>query len=213
MELLYSHIVKILTEDQTIKDISRNISDKAQLKELEIKVILPTEFRDEGITQRFIKWLLGDRAVEGLKCSSATSFAFMCTMRLTYLAHFSVVFFFIIGCSLIANKDLKEMKSIAEVLKGKSNAQIIGMNTESAVCFKYAPVTLAEAMLLRHFVHAAVPPLHMVVGFTQPHHAHFKVKYWPPKAASAGSSRTRLELTSQHLRLPPFLACLLHNLI
>ncbi|KRY59227.1 hypothetical protein T03_5175 [Trichinella britovi] len=52
--------------DQTIKDISRNISDKAQLKELEIKVILPTEFRDEGITQRFIKWLLGDRAVEGL---------------------------------------------------------------------------------------------------------------------------------------------------
>ncbi|KRY53477.1 hypothetical protein T03_17666 [Trichinella britovi] len=31
------------------------------------------------------------------------------------------------------------MKSIAEVLKGK-----IGMNTESAVCFKYAPVTSAE---------------------------------------------------------------------
>ncbi|KRX39585.1 hypothetical protein T05_9706 [Trichinella murrelli] len=70
-----------------------------------------------------------------------------------------------------------------------------------------------KAMLLRHFVHAAVPPLHMVVGFTQPHHAHFKVKYWPPKAASAGSTRTRLELTSQHLGLPPFLACLLHNLI
>ncbi|OUC41848.1 hypothetical protein D917_10656 [Trichinella nativa] len=39
MELLYSHIVKILTEDDLI---------------------------DEGITQRFIKWLLGDRAVEGL---------------------------------------------------------------------------------------------------------------------------------------------------
>ncbi|KRX29112.1 hypothetical protein T05_1421 [Trichinella murrelli] len=36
------------------------------------------------------------------------------------------------------------MKSIAEVLKGKSNAQLIGMNTESAVCFKYAPVTSAE---------------------------------------------------------------------
>ncbi|KRZ61918.1 hypothetical protein T02_14896 [Trichinella nativa] len=53
-----------------------------------------------------------------------------------------------------------------------------------------------QAMLLRHFVHAAVPPLHMVVGFTQPHHAHFKMKYWPPKAASAGSTRTRLELTS-----------------
>ncbi|KAL1234386.1 Riboflavin biosynthesis protein RibBA [Trichinella spiralis] len=58
--------------DQTIKDISRNISDKTQLKELEIKVILPTDFRYEGITQRFIKWLLGDRAVEGLKYSSAT---------------------------------------------------------------------------------------------------------------------------------------------
>ncbi|XP_003381738.1 conserved hypothetical protein [Trichinella spiralis] len=39
VELLYSHIVKILTEDDPIY---------------------------EGITQRFIKWLLGDRAVEGL---------------------------------------------------------------------------------------------------------------------------------------------------
>ncbi|KRX14698.1 hypothetical protein T07_11242 [Trichinella nelsoni] len=36
------------------------------------------------------------------------------------------------------------MKSIAEALKGKSNAQLIGMNTESAFCFKYAPVTSAE---------------------------------------------------------------------
>ncbi|KRY40835.1 CGG triplet repeat-binding protein 1 [Trichinella spiralis] len=43
-----------------------------------------------------------------------------------------------------ANKDLKEIKSIAEVLKGNSNAQVIGMNIESAVCFKYAPVTSAE---------------------------------------------------------------------
>ncbi|KRZ88948.1 hypothetical protein T08_12565 [Trichinella sp. T8] len=42
------------------------------------------------------------------------------------------------------NKDLKEIKSIAEVLTGKSNAQVIGMNIESAVCFKYAPVTSAE---------------------------------------------------------------------
>ncbi|KRX62851.1 hypothetical protein T09_8066 [Trichinella sp. T9] len=75
MELLYSHIVKILTEDDLI-----NISDKAQLKELEIKVILPTEFRDEGITQRFIKWLLGDRAVEGLS-----------TCKLSYLLLFHSV--------------------------------------------------------------------------------------------------------------------------
>ncbi|KRX20852.1 hypothetical protein T07_15012 [Trichinella nelsoni] len=117
VELLYSHIVKILTEDDLI-----NISDKAQLKELEIKVILPTKFRDEGITQRFIKWLLGDRAVDEL------------------------------------------------------------------------------AVLLRHLVHAAVPPSHMLVGFTHPHHAHSKVEYWPPKAASAGSTQTRLELTPQHLR-------------
>ncbi|KRX18112.1 hypothetical protein T07_3855 [Trichinella nelsoni] len=43
-----------------------------------------------------------------------------------------------------ANKDLKEIQSIAEVFKGKSNAQLIGMNIESAVCFKYAPVTSAE---------------------------------------------------------------------
>ncbi|KRX29875.1 hypothetical protein T05_8005 [Trichinella murrelli] len=28
---------------------------------------------------------------------------------------------------------------------GKSNAQVIRMNIESAVCFKYAPVTSAEA--------------------------------------------------------------------
>ncbi|KRX79037.1 hypothetical protein T06_3918 [Trichinella sp. T6] len=84
-------------------------------------------------------------------------------------------------------------------------AFVINQQTKKEIKFR--------AMLLRHFVHAAVPPLHMVVGFTQPHHAHFKVKYWPPKAASAGSTRTRLELTSEHLRLPPFLACLLHNLI
>ncbi|KRX45974.1 hypothetical protein T05_11652 [Trichinella murrelli] len=44
----------------------------------------------------------------------------------------------------IPNKDLKEIQSIAEVFKGKSNAQLIGMNIESAVCFKYAPVTSAE---------------------------------------------------------------------
>ncbi|KRY16323.1 hypothetical protein T12_10468 [Trichinella patagoniensis] len=44
-----------------------------------------------------------------------------------------------------ANKDLKEIQSIAEFFKGKSNAQLIGMNIESAICFKYAPVTLAEA--------------------------------------------------------------------
>ncbi|KRY47112.1 hypothetical protein T03_15342 [Trichinella britovi] len=43
-----------------------------------------------------------------------------------------------------ANKDLKEIQSIAEVFKGKSNAQLIGMNIQSAVCFKYAPVTSAE---------------------------------------------------------------------
>ncbi|KRZ52531.1 Gypsy retrotransposon integrase-like protein 1 [Trichinella nativa] len=43
-----------------------------------------------------------------------------------------------------ANKDLKEIQSIAEVFKGKSNAQLIGMNIESAVCFKYEPVTSAE---------------------------------------------------------------------
>ncbi|KRX35020.1 hypothetical protein T05_9605 [Trichinella murrelli] len=48
----------------------------------------------------------------------------------------------------IANKDLKEIQSIAEVLKGKSNAQLIGMNIESAVCFKYAPVTSAENFLV-----------------------------------------------------------------
>ncbi|XP_003372896.1 hypothetical protein Tsp_10453 [Trichinella spiralis] len=35
-------------------------------------------------------------------------------------------------------------EDIKKVLKGKSNAQLIGMNTESAVCFKYAPVTSAE---------------------------------------------------------------------
>ncbi|KRY20450.1 hypothetical protein T12_12824, partial [Trichinella patagoniensis] len=76
MELLYSHIVKILTEDDLI--LSKTFQETfltfitipvpviQQLKELEIKVILPKEFRDEGITQRFIKWLLGDRAVEGL---------------------------------------------------------------------------------------------------------------------------------------------------
>ncbi|KRY46000.1 hypothetical protein T03_11312 [Trichinella britovi] len=46
------------------------------------------------------------------------------------------------------NKDLKEIQSIAEVLKGKSNAQLIGMNIESAVCFKYAPVTSAENFLV-----------------------------------------------------------------
>ncbi|KRX50814.1 hypothetical protein T05_15498 [Trichinella murrelli] len=45
----------------------------------------------------------------------------------------------------VANKDLKEIQSIAEFFKGKSNAQLIGMNIESAICFKYAPVTLAEA--------------------------------------------------------------------
>ncbi|KRZ49538.1 hypothetical protein T02_5776 [Trichinella nativa] len=44
----------------------------------------------------------------------------------------------------VANKDLEEIQSIAEVCKGKSNAQLIGMNIESAVCFKYAPVTSAE---------------------------------------------------------------------
>ncbi|XP_003376227.1 conserved hypothetical protein [Trichinella spiralis] len=43
-----------------------------------------------------------------------------------------------------ANKDHKEIQSIAKVFKGKSNAQLIGMNIESAVCFKYAPVTSAE---------------------------------------------------------------------
>ncbi|KRZ57251.1 hypothetical protein T02_14272 [Trichinella nativa] len=74
MELLYSHIVKILTEDDLIlsKTFQETFLTNGKLewirvgKELEIKVILPTEFRDEGITQRFIKWLLGDRAVEGL---------------------------------------------------------------------------------------------------------------------------------------------------
>ncbi|KRX38199.1 hypothetical protein T09_8876, partial [Trichinella sp. T9] len=50
----------------------------------------------------------------------------------------------IVGEDIKTNKDLKEIKSIAEVLTGKSNAQLIGMNTESAVCFKYAPVTSAE---------------------------------------------------------------------
>ncbi|KRY27039.1 hypothetical protein T01_13927 [Trichinella spiralis] len=44
----------------------------------------------------------------------------------------------------VANKDPKEIQSIAEFFKGKSNAQLIGMNIESAVCFKYAPVTSAE---------------------------------------------------------------------
>ncbi|KRY32788.1 hypothetical protein T01_8861 [Trichinella spiralis] len=57
-----------------------------------------------------------------------------------------------------------------------------------------------QAVLLRHLVHATVPPFHMVVGFTEPHHAHSKVKYWSLKGASAESTRTRLELTSQHLR-------------
>ncbi|KRX51820.1 Upstream activation factor subunit spp27 [Trichinella sp. T9] len=47
-------------------------------------------------------------------------------------------------CDLVSNKDLREIQSIAEVFKGKSNAQLIGMNIESAVCFKYAPVTSAE---------------------------------------------------------------------
>ncbi|KRX80027.1 hypothetical protein T06_16504 [Trichinella sp. T6] len=37
-------------------------------------------------------------------------------------------------------------EDIKKVLKGKSNAQLIGMNTESAVCFKYAPVTSAEKL-------------------------------------------------------------------
>ncbi|KRX51817.1 hypothetical protein T09_5679 [Trichinella sp. T9] len=45
------------------------------------------------------------------------------------------------------NKDLREIQSIAEVFKGKSNAQLIGMNIESAVCFKYAPVTSAESKM------------------------------------------------------------------
>ncbi|XP_003382219.1 L-aspartate oxidase [Trichinella spiralis] len=45
----------------------------------------------------------------------------------------------------VANKDPKEIQSIAEFFKGKSNAQLIGMNIKSAVCFKYAPVTSAEA--------------------------------------------------------------------
>ncbi|KRX18292.1 hypothetical protein T07_7773 [Trichinella nelsoni] len=31
-----------------------------------------------------------------------------------------------------------------ELFKGKSNEQLIGMNIESAVCSKYAPVTSAE---------------------------------------------------------------------
>ncbi|KRZ82583.1 hypothetical protein T08_9239 [Trichinella sp. T8] len=44
---------------------------------------------------------------------------------------------------IVANIYHKEMKSIAEVLKGK-----IVMNTESAVCFKYAPVTSGESSLL-----------------------------------------------------------------
>ncbi|KRX70384.1 hypothetical protein T06_13158 [Trichinella sp. T6] len=43
-----------------------------------------------------------------------------------------------------ANKDLKEIQCIAELFKGKSNAQLIGMNIQSAVCFKYAPVASAE---------------------------------------------------------------------
>ncbi|KRX49319.1 hypothetical protein T06_5180, partial [Trichinella sp. T6] len=30
------------------------------------------------------------------------------------------------------------------LFKGKSNAQLIGMNIQSAVCFKYAPVASAE---------------------------------------------------------------------
>ncbi|KAL1235321.1 NLR family CARD domain-containing protein [Trichinella spiralis] len=34
------------------------------------------------------------------------------------------------------NKDFKEIQSIAEVFKGKSNAKLIGINIESAVCFK-----------------------------------------------------------------------------
>ncbi|KRX32496.1 hypothetical protein T05_11221 [Trichinella murrelli] len=50
----------------------------------------------------------------------------------------------IVGEDIKTNKYLKEIKSIAEVLTGKSNAQVIGMNIESAVCFKYAPVTSAE---------------------------------------------------------------------
>ncbi|KRZ50913.1 hypothetical protein T02_11208 [Trichinella nativa] len=44
----------------------------------------------------------------------------------------------------VANKDLKEIQCIAELFKGKSNAQLIGMNIQSAVCFKYAPVASAE---------------------------------------------------------------------
>ncbi|KRZ91574.1 hypothetical protein T08_14590 [Trichinella sp. T8] len=46
--------------------------------------------------------------------------------------------------TLPTNKDLKEIQCIAELFKGKSNAQLIGMNIESAVCFKYAPVASAE---------------------------------------------------------------------
>ncbi|KRX35653.1 hypothetical protein T05_11825 [Trichinella murrelli] len=45
----------------------------------------------------------------------------------------------------VTNKDLKGIQSIVfEVFETKSNAHVIGMNIESAVCFKYAPVTSAE---------------------------------------------------------------------
>ncbi|KRZ47931.1 hypothetical protein T02_16309 [Trichinella nativa] len=45
----------------------------------------------------------------------------------------------------VTNKDLKEIQSIVfEVFERKCNAHVIGMNIESAVCFKYAPVTSAE---------------------------------------------------------------------
>ncbi|KRZ82589.1 hypothetical protein T08_6975 [Trichinella sp. T8] len=45
----------------------------------------------------------------------------------------------IVGEDIKTNIYLKEMKSIAEVLKVK-----IVMNTDSTVCFTYAPVTSGE---------------------------------------------------------------------
>ncbi|KRX71329.1 hypothetical protein T06_15068 [Trichinella sp. T6] len=44
----------------------------------------------------------------------------------------------------VMDDDIQKIPGKVEVFKGKSNAQLIGMNIESAVCFKYAPVTLAE---------------------------------------------------------------------
>ena len=45
---------------------------------------------------------------------------------------------------ILGNKDLQQMKNIAKVLEGSTEAKDIEMKLEDVACFKYAPATSAE---------------------------------------------------------------------